>query len=315
MFDLVGRRYYFFLLSLLVIVPGVVSLLIPPALRLGIDFTSGTTMTLRFQRPVDLAELRAAFAEFGHPDAVIQVTGGGDFIVRTRPFSELEGGGTEESARSRLVEFLQARFGPVDVLDFATISPVVAAETVRNSALAVAAASVGILLYLTFAFRSVRHPFRYGVCAVVALLHDALVVIGIFSILGKVAGVEVDTMFITALLTVIGFSVHDTIVVFDRIRENARRLAGADFPAVVNYSLLQTVGRSLNTSLTVVFTLTALLLFGGVTIRTFVLALLIGIISGTYSSIFNASMLLVAWNEGDFGRLTRRIFGLVPARG
>lgn len=315
MFDLVGKRHYFFLLSLLIVVPGVISLLVPPALRLGIDFTSGTTMTLRFQRPVELAELRSALAEFGHPDAVIQVTGGGDFIVRTRPFSELEGGAGEESARSRLVGFLQDRFGPVDVLDFATISPVVAAETVRNSALAVAAASVGILLYLTFAFRSVRHPFRYGVCAVVALLHDVLVVVGIFSILGKAAGVEVDTMFITALLTVIGFSVHDTIVVFDRIRENARRLAGADFPTVVNYSLLQTLGRSLNTSLTVVFTLTALLFFGGVTVRSFVLALLIGIVSGTYSSIFNASMLLVAWSEGDFRRLTRRVFGLVPARG
>ncbi len=313
MFDLVGKRHYFFLLSLLVILPGVVSLLIPPALRLGIDFTSGTTMTLRFQRPVELAELRAAFADLGHPDAIIQVTGGGDFIVRTRPLSELEGGAGEESARSRLVEALQGRFGPVEVLDFATISPVVAAETVRNSALAVAAASVGILLYLTFAFRSVRHPFRYGVCAVVALLHDALVVVGSFSILGKISGLEVDTLFITALLTVIGFSVHDTIVVFDRIRENARKLPGADFPAVVNYSLLQTLGRSLNTSLTVIFTLTALLLFGGVTIRSFVLALLIGIVSGTYSSIFNASMLLVAWNEGDFGRLTRRLFRPAPA--
>jgi len=159
-------------------------------------------------------------------------------------------------------------------------------------------ACAGILLYLWWAFRHVRDPWRYGVCAVVALVHDTLIVVGIFSILGRLFAVELDSLFITAVLTVIGFSVHDTIVVFDRLRENSVRHQGEPFEDIVNHSLMQTMGRSLTTSLTVLLTLFTLWLFGGVTIRNFVLALLIGITAGTYSSIFNASMLLVIWERG-----------------
>jgi preprotein translocase subunit SecF len=166
---------------------------------------------------------------------------------------------------------------------------------------------VGILLYITWAFRAVSHPFRYGVCAIITLLHDILIVVGLYSIFGKLFGTEINSMFITALLTVIGFSVHDTIVVFDRIRENVRRNPGREFDVVVNESLIQTLGRSLNTSVTVLLTLVALLLFGGVTIRDFVLVLLIGIIVGTYSSVFNASQLLVVWEYGEFTELLRRL--------
>jgi preprotein translocase subunit SecF len=155
--------------------------------------------------------------------------------------------------------------------------------------------SIGILAWITVRFRD----FRMGVCALAALLHDVVVVVGTFAILGTFLGIEIDALFVTALLTVIGFSVHDTIVVFDRIRENRIRHAGEPFTAIVNHSLLQTLGRSLNTSLTVIITLTALLLFGGEPIRVFVLALLLGITSGTYSSIFNASQLLVVWHEYD----------------
>ncbi len=183
----------------------------------------------------------------------------------------------------------------------ASVSPSVAFDTSLRAFLAVLAASFFILLYVWFSFRKVAKPWRYGACAIIALLHDVLVVLGVFSILGWLFNIQIDTLFITALLTIVGFSVHDTIVVFDRIRENMQRRTSETFEQVVNASLVQTMSRSLNTSLTVLFTLSALTLFGGVTIRTFTLTLLIGIFSGTYSSIFNASMLLVIWEKGELG--------------
>ncbi len=186
----------------------------------------------------------------------------------------------------------------------ALVSGSVASETTRNAVFAVIAASVLILLYIWFAFRKVDRPWRYGTCAIIALLHDVLVVLGVFSILGWLIGFQVDALFITALLTVVGFSVHDTIVVFDRIRENMQRRTSETFDQVVNASLVQTMARSLNTSLTVIFTLSALTLFGGPSIRPFTLTLLVGIVSGTYSSIFNASMLLVMWERRE------NVFGL-----
>lgn len=196
------------------------------------------------------------------------------------------------------------------------VGPTVASETTRNAVLAVLAASLAILLYVWFSFRKVSKPWRYGACAIIALLHDVLVVLGVFSILGWLFNIQVDALFITALLTVVGFSVHDTIVVFDRIRENMQRRTIESFEQVVNASLVQTLARSLNTSLTVLFTLTALTLFGGVSIRTFTLALLVGIFSGTYSSIFNASMLLVMWerHEWVFGWFNRNRTPEKPAR-
>ena len=184
-------------------------------------------------------------------------------------------------------------------LSTSTVSGSVAAETTRNAFLAVLAASGFILLWIWFSFRKVDRPWRYGTSAIIALLHDVLVVLGIFSILGWLIGFQIDALFITAVLTVVGFSVHDTIVVFDRIRENMQRRTSETFDQVVNASLVQTMARSLNTSLTVIFTLSALTLFGGATIRPFTLALLVGIISGTYSSIFNASMVLVMWDKGE----------------
>ncbi len=184
------------------------------------------------------------------------------------------------------------------------VGPEVAAQTTQNAALAVIAASVFILLYVWFSFRRVPNAFRYGACAIIALLHDVLVVLGVFSILGRFFGIQISALFITALLTVIGFSVHDTIVVFDRIRENMQRRSIETFEEVVNASLVQTMARSLNTSLTVLFTLLTLTLFTqgiNADVHTFTLTLLIGIFSGTYSSIFNASMLLVVWDNGELG--------------
>jgi preprotein translocase SecF subunit len=212
---------------------------------------------------------------------------------------------TKSELTSKDLPGLQAAFlkgdGPYfQIISTSEVGGSVAQETTRNAFFAVLAAAFFILLYIWFSFRKVSKPWRYGACAIIALLHDVLVVVGVFAILGKLFNIQVDALFITALLTVCGFSVHDTIVVFDRIRENMQRRTSETFDQVVNASLIQTMARSLNTSLTVLFTLTALTLFGGASIRSFTLALLIGIFSGTYSSIFNASMLLVIWERGEF---------------
>jgi preprotein translocase subunit SecF len=177
----------------------------------------------------------------------------------------------------------------------------VSAEATRSAAIAVLGACLAILIYLTIAFRNAPNPIRYGVCALLAMLHDVLVVLGMAAILGFAIGLEIDAYFLTALLTVISFSVHDTIVVFDRIRENiGQRRSGEAFEDIVNHSIVQTLPRSINTQLTSIFSLTALLLFGGATIRNLVIILLIGLMSGTFSSIFNAAQLLVVWENREW---------------
>ncbi len=201
---------------------------------------------------------------------------------------------------------LEDQFGKIESQqELATIGPVVSSDLIQQAIVLIIVGSLGILLWITFRF----HDVKFGVTALVALLHDVIVVVGIFAMLGTIFRIEIDSLFVTAMLTVIGFSVHDTIVVFDRIRENKARHAGEPFDRIVNHSILQTFGRSINTSFTVILTLLALLLFGGTAIRTFVLALLIGISSGTYSSIFNASPLLVVWQNWEDRRR-----GRLPAR-
>ncbi len=295
--DFVGKRNWFFLVSLLVILPGVAFLIINPGLRTGIDFTGGSTMTLGFSNPVTQQALRETLAARGEIDSTVQNLGDNTYFVRTRELSEDDKDG--------IVEALEAALSPdgVDVLSFDLVSPVVARDTVINGIYAVIAAAIGIFLYLWWAFRSVPKPFRYGVAAIVALLHDLLIVIGIFAILGNLLGTEINTMFLIAVLTVIGYSVNDTIVVFDRLRENVVNYSGRTFAQNVNISISETLGRSLNTSITLLFTLLALILFGGPTIRAFLFVLLIGVIAGTYSSIAVASQVLVAWEAGVFRRL------------
>ena len=294
--NFVGKRNWFFLFSFLVILPGVVFLIINPGLRLGIDFTGGSTMTIKFSESVTQDELRTELTRIGQVDATVQSFGDNTYFIRTRQLSDQDKDG--------LVNSLEASLSPdgVDVSsDF--VSPVVARDTILNGMYAVVAASVGIFIYLWWAFRSVPRPFRYGIAAIIALVHDLLIVIGIFAILGNLLGLEVNTMFLVAVLTVIGYSVNDTIVVFDRLRENVLNYGNRGFAQNVNVSISETIGRSLNTSLTVLIVLLALLLFGGATIRTFLLVLVIGVIAGTYSSIAVASQVLVAWESGDFGRM------------
>ncbi len=295
--DFVGKRNWFFLVSLLVILPGVAFLGLNPGLKTGIDFTGGSSMTLGFAGAVTQQAIRDELAAMGEVDATVQNLGDNSYFVRTRELNEAE--------KDALVERMEANLSPggVDLLSFDLVSPVVARDTVLNGIYAVIAAAVGIFLYLWWAFRNVPKPFRYGAAAIVALLHDLLIVVGIFAALGYLLDVEINTMFLIATLTVIGYSVNDTIVVFDRLRENVVNYSGRSFTQNVNISISETMGRSLNTSITLMFTLLALILFGGPTIRSFLLVLLIGVVAGTYSSIAVASQVLVAWETGAFGRL------------
>jgi preprotein translocase subunit SecF len=311
-FDFVRNRFKFYAISLLLIVPGLISLLLPGGIRPGIDFSSGTIMTLRFEQSVEQTDLREAFAALNHDEAIVQRSENNSFVVRLRAFEQQLTEDVEaqrQSERQVIVSGLTERFGPVEVLSVDSVSPIVAGETVWYSILAVAAASVGILLYLWWAFRRVPNPVRYGACAVIALVYNSLLLLGVFSILGRLFGIEIDSLFISAMLTVIGFVVHDTITVFDRIRENFARHSGEPIADIINHSLTQTLVRSISTGMCVILTLVALYLYGGVTIRNFILALLIGIAAGTYGSIFNASMLLYSWQSGELGRFFSRLFG------
>ena len=299
--DFAGKRRLFFLLSLAVILPGVVFLVIAPGLNPGIDFKGGSTMSLQFPGAADQEDIRLELERLGEVSATVQELGDNLFFVRTKELTD--------ERKDFIVESLTTRFASedgLDLLSFDLVSPVVAGETVRNALYAVLLSAVGIFFYVWWAFRNVPIPFRYGAAAIVALLHDAIIVIGIFAILGVVADLEVNTMFLIGLLTVIGYSVNDTIVVFDRLRENVLLFPNRRFTDNVNVSISETIGRSLNTSFTLLFTLMALMLFGGETLRSFLLVLLIGVVAGTYSSIAIASQMLVAWEEGDFGRLFRR---------
>ena len=302
MINIIGKRYWYFLLSALIIVPGLVSLLLPGGLLLGIDFTGGTLWEIQFNHQVEPAIVRSVFTDQGL-DATVQTSGQNTVTIRTKEIR------ADSPQKNELAQAIKDRPGLGDFteLEFNAVGPAIGSEIAQRAIVAVALASIGILIYIWLAFRRLPNAFRFGACAIAALVHDAFVVLGTFSILGRLFGVEMDSMFVTAILTVIGFSVHDTIVVFDRIRENALRHPGEPFEIIVNHSLLPTLGRSISTSLTVVFTIAALVLFGGVTTRIFALTLLIGIISGTYSSIFNASPLLVVWENGEVGKLFRKL--------
>ena len=301
--DFVGKRNWFFLVSLIVILPGVIFLIIAPGLKPGIDFTGGSSLTFDVTDSVSQDELRVVLADVGQPDAVVQRMDDSTFFVRTKEL--------DDDQKDNVIAEIQRQVSPggVTLLAFDLVSPVVAAETVLNAFYAVLAATVGIFLYLWWAFRNVPSPLRYGAAAVVALVHDSMVVIGIFAILGKLMDIEVNTMFLVAILTVIGYSVNDTIVVFDRLRENILLYPNRTLARNANVSIMESMSRSLNTSLTLLFTLLALLLVGGETIRIFLWVLIIGVVAGTYSSIGIATPMLIVWQSGAIGRFFGRLRG------
>jgi preprotein translocase subunit SecF len=296
--NIIGRRRTWYVISLIAIIPGLISLALF-GLKLGIDFKGGSL--LEVEGTVSQDKVRQLAEPLGLKDLIFNTSGDGRTLIRFRDDA------SDAAKREQNHQALKSELATDNVKEvrFDTVGPSVSRDITRNAILSVLMASLAIVLYVAWAFRKTPPPvtsWSFGVCAIIALLHDALFVLGVFSLLGHFFGVEVDALFVTAILTVIGFSVHDTIVVFDRIRENLRR-ERKTFDQIVNDSILETLARSINTSLTVLLTLLALFLFGGQSIRFFVLALLIGIISGTYSSIFNASQLLVTWHEYKLKRM------------
>ena len=290
MIDLIGKRNWFFLISAIVIIPGIISLAVF-GLKPGVDFSSGTAITIHFDKAVELSQVRQELTNLGYDQAVVQPAGEGDFFIRLPEMSS--------DQTTQLKDKLQTGLDTtLTVSSLYTVSPIVAAGTVRNTIIAVVVAAVGILLYISWAFRKMPNPFRWGTCAIIALIHDLVVVIAIFSILGWAANVEVDALFVTGVLAVVGVSVNNIVVVFDRIRENTKRGVSRDFEVVANYGIVESLGRSLNTGLATLFVIVALYLLGGQTTRTLVLALLIGIATGIYSSLCIAGQLLVVWEKG-----------------
>ena len=403
MLDFVSQRKWFFLLSGLIIIAGIIALAIS-GLKLGIEFSSGTTMNMVFENSVGQGELRTSMADLGYPDAIIQRSSQNAFLLQglalspeqsvrdqqeeqlvnslqtkfnttirivefgsagnttsgnATPGNETLGNWTQGNAtagnatlalilgkpvdpsdlsselvnlgytgatinqttldsyivrtrsvstqeKAQIQQALEQKFGPMNYLDFATITPEVSGQRVKYNIYAIIAATVAILLYMAWAFRKLASPFRYGACAIVALLHDILIMLAVFAIFR----IEIDSMFIIAILTIIGFGVNNVIVVFDRLRESKVVESRFDLATRVNMGITETITRSINTSLTVLFTLFALYAFGGSTIHNFILALIVGVIASTYSSLFIAGQLLVSWEQGDFGKL----FSWLPIR-
>jgi len=301
MIDFVGKKQWFFLISWILVIMGIAALVISQIqlgtpLRLGTDFTGGTSMILEFSPAVEQSRLRDEMAKLGYEEATIQNAGEGSFVIHTKEI-------TPEEARE-LAEKLGAELdSQVEIIDYYLVSGTVAAKTTRNAVIAVIIAAVAMMFYIVWAFRRMPKPFRWGSCAVIALIHNVFIIVGIFSFLGWLAGVEIDALFITGLLAVVGYSINNTVVVFDRIRENVSRHIRPNFAETVNDSLIDTLGRCLNTALTTLFVLLAMFLFGGATIHYFVLVLLLGVIIGTYSSVCIASQLLVMWERREWRAL------------
>ena len=291
--DIVGKRRFFLSISVVLVVLSAV-IMGTTGLNLGIDFTSGTTVTFQFQGgDPGSADVTDALTRSGHPEAIVQALGENQYFIRT---DDLGNDGLIEVREE--IENLQPE--AVLVLDTSTVGSSVAEDTVQNAITAVIVAAVFVMLYIMYAFRSVPNSYKYAFAAVVALGHDVLIVLGAFAVLGIAINAEVNAIFIVGILTVIGYSVNDTIVIFDRIRENVTLAPGRDFRSTVNLSINESITRSLGTSITTMTVILAMLLFGGASLRDFLIVLLAGVLVGTYSSIFIAAQVLVLWDKRSF---------------
>jgi preprotein translocase subunit SecF len=299
--NILGRRYFFFILSLLIIIPGLL-LAVFEGLNLSVDFTGGTLLEFQFESgdtplPADIITI---YNEFNIDDVQVTTTGENTIVARSSFI--------DDETRAAIVKEIGDSFDEqVTVLRFDSVGPTIGREVAIRAAIAVSIAAVIVVVYITYAFRGIPHAFRYGICAIIAMIHDVAIVISLAAIGGILWGWQVNALFLTALLTVIGFSVQDKIVVFDRVRENTNIYRRLPFETLVNHSIVQTLQRSINTQLmTVEFMLLALALFGGVTLQEFSVILLVGLLSGTYSSIFIAAPVLVVWEKREwrtwFGR-------------
>jgi preprotein translocase subunit SecF len=301
MLNIIGKRYYYFAFSLFIIVPGMI-ILFTRGIPLAIDFTGGTLIEVRFESgnvPLP-AEVVSLYNDLGVDDILVQTTGEGTLVARSSFL--------DDQTRAQIIDTMEKQFSDtVVLLRLDSVGPIIGQEVAGRAFLAVSVAAAIVVFYIAFAFRGVQNAFRYGICAIIAMVHDVLIVISITAIGSVVAGWQIDALYLTALLTVIGFSAQDTIVVFDRIRENSNIFRRLEFETLVNHSIVQTLERSINTQLmTVEFILLALVLFGGITLREFALVMLVGLISGTYSSIFIAAPSLVVWQNHEWRNWFRR---------
>ncbi|MCC6800644.1 MAG: protein translocase subunit SecF [Anaerolineae bacterium] len=338
MFQFAQRRKLYYLFSAAIIIPGLIAMVVSTVqhgspVRLSIDFTGGTLMEVSFVEDYSEQEVRDALNAYGLEDIVVQrldpiatdnIEGAHDaagsrWQIRTKEIDNIDH--FRAHLRNTLGEFWSPQSVEQDpqreaAITTSSVSATVGREVTRAALLATLAVAVVILGFIVFAFRRVPHAIRYGTCAIIAMFHDILVTMGVMSILGLLFGWEADALFLTALLTVVGYSVQDKIVVFDRIRENIPKYRGESYELIVNRSVLETVHRSLATQLNAVFVMIAIVLFGGETIREFIAILLIGLVSGTYSSIFTAVPLLVSWEKGELpfvNREAKRSYHEVPA--
>ena len=293
--NILGKRYWFFALSFLIIVPGLILLAIN-GMPLSIDFKGGSLMDLKFSSGIvpSTEQVKAIYTDFGIADVQVQTSGKDELILRSSAL-------TEDNKATLVAELTKLSGGEIVTLKSDTVGPSIGKGVTSRAIEAVSVASLAVVLYIAFAFRGVPHALGYGICAIIAMLHDVLIVLAITGYGAVFFGWQVDSLYLTAVLTVVGFSVQDTIVVFDRIRENNGIYRKLEFEKLVNHSIVQTLQRSINTQLmTVEFFLLSLTLFGGVTLREFCLILLIGMISGTYSSIFIAAPVFVVWDKREW---------------
>jgi preprotein translocase subunit SecF len=291
--DIIGKRYLYFAISVLLILPGFIALLVW-GLPLGVDFSGGSLVELQFTEEVpSFEDVRGLYDEFGISSVEPRPTEQNGLSIRSKHISD--------GLSQEIILAMETRFDQeIVVLRFDSVGPSVGREVAVRAAQTVAIASIAIMLYIWYAFRGVTNAHRYGVSAIIAMLHDVAVIFGVQAVLSRYLGWEVDALFLTAVLTVIGFSVHDSIVVFDRIRENAMNFRRIPYEKIVNDSIVQSLVRSINTQLTVFLALLALVIFGGSTIRHFIVVLMIGVLSGTYSSLFNAAPILVVWENEEW---------------
>lgn len=300
MLDIIGKRFLFFWISAIVILAGVVSLVVF-GLKPGVEFTSGSELTLSFgeNATASKSEVTQSLAALGYSGKnVIIRQAGSDYIVDLPQI--------DDAAKAALLSGLAADLGQLRNSGFESVTRESAVQMTRNATIAMIIAALGMLLYISIAFRRMPNPIRWGTCAIIALVHDLVVVLGVFSLLSGLLGWQVDLMFVAGALTVIGYSVNDSIVIFDRIRENVRRSPGADFESLVNRSLVETISRTLVTGIGTIFVLVAMLLIIGDPIQNLVVVLLAGVITGTYSGMCTAAPLLVVWNKGEWGRFIGR---------
>lgn len=306
MFDFVGKRRWFILGSLVIIIAGIISLSIPGGLKPGVDFEGGTAITLgpKEGETLTLEQVQQKLKDLGHSEAAnrVQTLGSGDFFIRTRELGQTDQERLDE--QNKLKDGL-AEIG--EIREFGAISAMVASQTVRNAAIAVAVGCLAIMLYIAWAFRKMPSPAIWAASAIIALIFDILVTLGVFSFLGRILHWEIDPMFVTAMLAIIGYAINDTIVVFDRIRENRLRGTAPDFRSVVNLSLNETMTRSLNTTITTLLALFAVAIFVGGPIQTFALALIVGFAAGAYGSIFIAAQLVLIWDQKEWRGLSGKI--------